>query len=229
MIILKKVKDLILRKGYSKSNISLERVRDNFESEMTKEPEKTLDELYEGKSDDEIWSAILEKDEDDLTREELSFNLEMTLHNEHSCGRSLAIKSLVNNEYEILPDKYGNPFQELINFTLLYFANSKFTDNVELKNIIQNYFPVMYKYLFRQVNKINPKLLLTYSEIDDNHLFDEQNAYDEFINFMFILFTKNFKDKNERDFAIERNFNIMAGDLILYIERELLNDKKGST
>lgn len=85
--------------------------------------ELSIEELYPNMTDDEIWSAILEKDEDDLTSIELDIQLRMILHNQHLYGRSLAIKELLNNSYQILKDEYGNPFKELIKFTLLYFEN----------------------------------------------------------------------------------------------------------
>ncbi len=47
--------------------------------------------------------------------------LGFTLHREQLYGRSLAIRELIQNQYEVLLDEHGNPFKELINFTLNYF------------------------------------------------------------------------------------------------------------
>lgn len=57
-----------------------------------------------------------------------------------------AIEELVVDKNQILSDEYGNPFKEVINFTLLYFARGKLANNKENLNVIQGHFPIMSMY-----------------------------------------------------------------------------------
>lgn len=221
MNILTKLQDLFFEKKIPNSGFVGVKNNSNLQSENLKENEKTLEELYPGKSNDEIWTELIEKDDDDLTGEELSFKLGMTLHNEHIYGRSLAIKDLVENKYQILSDEYGNPFKELINFTLLYFANGKFANKEELLNIIQGHFPIMNSHLIRQLNLLNQNLQLETDLKNDTVInLDEQKGYDEFLDFTCKLFAQSFTDKNLRDKAIRNNFKIISSDLISFIDTE---------
>src|ERR1035437_1153906 len=152
------------------------------------------------------------------------FGYENTLHRENLYGRSSAIKELVENRY-IKDD--GNPFKELINFILLYFANGTFISKEELLNIIQGHFPIMSTHLIRQLNLINQNLQLhTDFKNDTITDLDEQKGYDEFLDFVYKLFTQSFTDKKLRDKAIRSNFKIFGGDLISFIDTE--NEKKGA-
>ena len=226
MNLLIQLKNLIFRKNNSDS---VENGQTLSQSEIIIDNEKPFEEIYQGKTDSEIISELFEKDEDALTSEELSFKLGITLHNEHTHGRLLAIKDLVNETYHILRDEYGNPFKELINFTLLYFANERFRNQQEIENIIRHYFPIMEIHLINKINLINPDLHLDINfKNNKDEILDEQKGYDEFLDFIYLQFTKSFPDKTSRDKAIMKNFKIFGRDLIAFIESELnsTNNKK---
>ena len=125
----------------------------NSEKNASEVKELLIEELYPNMTDDEIWMAILVKDEDELTSEELGIKLVMTLHNEHLYGRSLAIRELLNNSYQILNDEYGNPFKELINFTLSYFERFNVEKTDEAHNLLRSSFPLMHQFIYRQILK----------------------------------------------------------------------------
>lgn len=175
--------------------------------------ELSIEELYPNMTDEEIWSAILEKDEDELTSDELGIKLGMTLHNEHLYGRSLAIKELLNNSYQILNNEYGNPFKELINFTLLYFENYTKDKTVEADNLLKSAFPLMHQFIYRQVFKQNYNIPIVSN-------FDEQKAYDEFLFFCKNVFLSLYPDKDIRVRQIKGHFKVLGNDLINFIENE---------
>ena len=83
-----------------------------------------LSEKYPGIDNEELYILLENKELDgnELTIEEKKFledegwvQLERIFHREHMYGRSLAVKQLIENSYQILPDEHGNPFKELIN------------------------------------------------------------------------------------------------------------------
>ena len=150
------------------------------------------------------------------------FGYEKVKYSESIYGRSLAIRELIDNEYQILDDEYGNPYKELINFTILYFVNRKFTNKEELLNIIQRDFPIMNSYLIRQINLLNQNLQLHADFKNDTILdFDEQKAYFEFKDFICKYFTTNFNEKILRDKAIRKKFKYLGDNLISYIESDI--------
>ena len=173
--------------------------------------ELSIEELYPNMTDDEIWMAILEKDEDELTSEELGIKLGMTLHNEHLYGRSLAIRELLNNSYQILNDEYGNPFKELINFTLLYFERFNVEKPDEANKLLRSCFPLMHQFIYRHISKQQNTNVI-------ENKFDEQKAYDEFLDFCKNVFISLYPEKDIRDGQIKRHFKILSNDLINFIE-----------
>lgn len=157
-----------------------------------------------------------------LYKENGWFGYQKVKHSESIYGRSLAIRELIDNEYQILDDEYGNPYKELINFTILYFVNRKFTNKEELLNIIQRDFPIMNSYLIRQINLLNQNLQLHADFKNDTILdFDEQKAYFEFNDFICKYFTTNFNEKILRDKAIRKNFKYLGDSFISYIESDI--------
>jgi hypothetical protein len=127
----------------------------NLKDNSPEVKELSIEELYPNMTGNEIYSAILEKDEVELTSDELGILMGMTLHNEHLYGRSLAIKELLNNSYQILDDEYENPHKELINFTLLYFENYTNDKPVDADNLLISAFPLMHQFIYRQISKQN--------------------------------------------------------------------------
>ena len=76
-----------------------------------------------------------------------SAELGFTLHREHLYGRSLAIRELIENRYQVLSDEHGNPFKELINFTLKYFDKYYFDKPIEAEKLLRDTFPTMHIFL----------------------------------------------------------------------------------
>lgn len=179
--------------------------------ENSSNKEKTLDELYPNMTDNEVWNSITEKDEDNWTIEEEDFNLKMIFYNEHKLGRSKAINELVNCNYKFAVN--GNPFKELINFTLIYFENNYNKNPTHVEKIIKNSFPNMHLFILQQIS-------LNKYVITNKNYFDEQKAYDEFLIFLQNLFCSKFPDKIIRDEQIIKNFKILHNDLIKFIENE---------
>jgi hypothetical protein len=212
MNIISRIKKLIV--GNKKSNNAPIELDENskLETNKTEIKEKSLEELYPNMTEEEIWPLVLEKDEDELTCEELSFNLGMTLHREHLYGRSLAIRELINNHYQVLPEENEkNQFKELINFTLVYFERYFADKPKDAEKLLRNSFPIMHLYIYRQISNGQ-------NTITGDVQFDEQNAYDEFLFFCKNVFLSKYPDKSIRDEQIRRQFNITHNSLISFIE-----------
>jgi len=136
--------------------------------------------------------------------------LEECLYREYRYARQLAIKQLIDNNYQILNDEFGNRFKEPINFTLNLFRKL-FKDNpTETHDILKSAFPLMHQFIYRQIFK--QKNIIS---IDDK--FDEQVAYDEFLYFCKEIFL-SYPDKNERNLSITRHFKLMHNDITRFIE-----------
>jgi len=192
----------------NKNSVSSSDLKDN----SPEVKELSIDELYSNMTDDEISSPIIEKDEEEITSDELFIKLGMTLHNEHLYGRSLAIKEMLNNSYQILNDEYENPFKELINFTLLYFENYAKDKKEDADKLLISAFPLMHQFIYRQIFKQNNNIPV----VSD---FDEQKAYDEFLLFCKNVFLSLYPDKVIRDRQIKLHF-VLGNDLIHFIENE---------
>lgn len=181
---------------------------------------------YSCKDKEELAITLKEKEMrcEDLSEDELIFyenpewdyvksfaELGFTLHREQLYGRSLAIRELIQNQYEVLLDEHGNPFKELINFTLNYFEQYLLNKPNEAESLLIQCFPIMHKYICRQI--------LQERAINDNDInIDEQKAYDEFLEFCKKVFCSLYPEKSTRDLKIRQHFQILANDLISYIE-----------
>lgn len=135
------------------------------------------------------------------------------LYREHLYGRSLAIEQLIDNNYQILTDESGNPFKELINFTLQYFEKYFKNKSAEAEILLRSAFPIMHQFILREISKQQNTI-----SIETN--FNEQKAYDEFLVFCKNIFCSLYPDKNERDIQIRKYFKINQNDLIRFIEKE---------
>lgn len=179
--------------------------------------------------DDEFWEEFSEDEKIFYKNPKWEFLKSLTqfgfcMHHENLHGRSLAIKDLVENNYQILSNEYQNHFKELINFTLVYFANEKFSNNDKLLNIIELHFPIMSPYIIRQINQMNPNLQLYFDINNGNDVnFDYQNGYDEFLDFSYKIFTQSFPDENIRNRVIRDAFKHLGNSLISYINTECEN------
>ena len=115
-----------------------------------------------------------------------------------------------------LPDEHGNPFKELINFTLQYFEKDIKDKPVEAENQLRSAFPLMHEFIHRQISKQQNSI-----SIENN--FDEQQAYYEFLDFCKTVLCSLYPEKNERDLQIRRHFKIFHNDLIQFIGAEHAN------
>tara|TARA_B110000902_G_scaffold233730_1_gene277749 strand:- start:1895 stop:2743 length:849 start_codon:yes stop_codon:yes gene_type:complete len=156
-------------------------------------------------------------------------NMAEAFYSDFRNGRSMAIKQLIDNNYETLNDEYENSFKEPINFTLQYLekhfdyktieagaenvTSEDITGEIVTDNILISAFPLMQKYIYRQIFKRQNAI-----SIENN--FDEQQAYDEFLFFCKNILCSNYPDKNERDIQIRSYFKIMSNQLIEFIEKE---------
>ena len=184
-----------------------------------------LSEKYPGMDEEELYWLLENKENNDeeLTNEEKKFledegwaQLGRTLHREHLHGRSLAVRELINNNYLTLPDEHGNRFKELINFTLQYFEKYIKDKPVEAGNQLRSAFPLMHEFIHRQISKQQNSI-----SIENN--FDEQQAYDEFLEFCKTVLCSLYPEKKERDLQIRRHFKISHNDLIQFIGAEHAN------
>ena len=184
-----------------------------------------LSEKYPGMDEEELYWLLENKENNDeeLTNEEKKFledegwaQLGRTLHREHLYGRSLAVRELINNNYLTLPDEHGNPFKELINFTLQYFEKYIKDKPVEAENQLRSAFPLMHEFIHRQISKQQNSI-----SIENN--FDEQQAYNEFLEFCKTVLCSLYPEKNERDLQIIRHFKILHNVLIQFMGAEHAN------
>lgn len=142
--------------------------------------------------------------------------LAFTLHREHIYGKSLAIKELIENRYQILLDEHGNPFKELINFTLKYFDRYFVEKPIEAEKLLIDTFPTMHLYIKRQIS-------IQQNEITNSIPIDEQNAYDEFQFFCKNAFCSLYPAKSIRDEQIKLHFKNFHNALIQFIDTEQAN------
>jgi hypothetical protein len=184
-----------------------------------------LSEKYPGLGEEELFWLLEEKENNDekLTYEEKKFledegcaQLTRTLHREHQKGRSLAVRELINNNYSTLTDENGNPFKELINFTLQYFEKYINDNPIEANNQLKFDFPLMHLFIYRQISKQQNSISI------DNNL-NEQQAYDEFLEFCKNILCSLYPEKTERDLQIRRHFKILHNSLIEFINIENAN------
>ena len=185
----------------------------NMDYENSSKNEKGLEFIYPNMTDEEIWDAIVKKNEDDWTYEESDFNLRMILNTEFLSGRMKAIKELLNNECEIEMDEYKNPFKELTDFTLNYFKNHYIEKPEDALSLLENSFPIMNQYIYRVIT--NKKIV-----IDIESYFDYQKAYDEFLIFCKNYFCSKFSDKLIRDQQIKKDFKLIHNDFINFIDND---------
>lgn len=181
-----------------------------------------LYEQYPEMDEEELYWLLENKENNDeeLTDEEKKFlddrgwaQLEKILHHEHLNGRSYAIRELLNNNYQTLPNEHRNPFKELINFTLQYFEKYIEDNPVEVVNQLRISFPLMHKFIHRQISNQQNSI-----SIENN--FDEQKAYDEFLIFCKNVLCSDYPNKNERDLQIKLRFKTFYNDLIHFIDAE---------
>jgi hypothetical protein len=184
-----------------------------------------LSEKYPGMDEEQLYWLLENKENNDeeLTNEEKKFledegwaQLGRTLHREHLYGRSLAVRELINNNYLTLQDEHGNPFKELINFTLQYFEKYIKDKPVEAESQLRIAFPLMHEFIHRQISKQQNSI-----SIENN--FDEQQAYDEFLDFCKTVLCSLYPEKNKRDLQIRRYFKIFHNELIQFIGDEHAN------
>jgi hypothetical protein len=163
--------------GRSLNNSKI-KVLENRNNELPKEKtfDEAIEELYPNMTEDEIWEAILAKDENELTIDELCIKFGGTFIEEQSRALKIIVNDLIENKYDMSSDT-ENHYKEPINRTLKYF-DKKFKENpFETEIELRNSFPVMQKYILNHILKQNI--------ITDNENVDELLAYNEFHVFVF--------------------------------------------
>lgn len=171
--------------------------------------EKSIEELYPNMSYGQIMSILSDKDESEMTDSEVFFYFGMTMYNEGVDGRSKAIEQLLNNNYTILEDEFGNQYKEVINFVLRYFEDN--TEEVDTE--LARPFPIMHTYIHRHLSREENDI-----EIEDN--FNAEKAYNEFLYFCKNYFLTVYPNKIERDSQIHLYFKKTAHGLIEFFDRE---------
>lgn len=157
-------------RSLNNSKINVLKNRNN-ELPKKKTFEESIEELYPNMTEDEIWEAILAKDENELTFDELCIKFGGTLAEEHSRARSFIINELIENTYDILSDP-ENHFKEPINYTLKYYDMKLKENPTETEIELRNSFPIMHQYILNHILKQNI--------ITNNENIDKQDAYQEF-------------------------------------------------
>ena len=159
-------------------NNSKTKVLENRNNELQKEKtfDEAIEELYPNMTEDEIWAAILAKDENELTMDELYFKYGATLLEEQSRALKIIINELIENKYDILSDS-ENHYKEPINRTLKYFDKKLKENPLETEIELRNSFPIMHQYILNHILKQN--------SITNNENIDEQVAYQEFDVFLY--------------------------------------------
>lgn len=136
-----------------------------------------------------------------------------TLNRERQCLKSISIKELIDNRYQIYPEEKENPYKEIINFTLIYFEKYFIKEPMEAKQILSDEFPTMHLYIKRQISNQNDGMI-THIQVD------EENAYNEFLIFCKNFFCSYYPDKSIRDAHIKNHFKVCQNDLIQFIDAE---------
>ena len=184
-----------------------------------------LSEKYPNLNAEELFWLLENKDlnEEELTILERIFlddnrwsNLALTLERENVKARNLSIQELISNEYKSLSDEHGNPYKELINFTLFYFESFYRKNSNDAEKSLLSSFPTMHFYIKRKIFNLQNDLL------NKQHI-DEQISYDEFLMFCVNYFSIEYPTKKNRDKQIKLHFNIMSDRLIEIIDSELIN------
>ena len=223
----------LFSKSTADNNINTSDLTENTENYKCLEPDKIelLLKKYNCEDQEELVITLKERefDYEEFTEDEKIFynnpeydfvksfaELGFTLHREHLYGRSLAIRELIENRYQVLSDEHGNPFKELINFTLKYFDKYFVEKPIEAEKLLRDTFPTMHLYIKRQISNQQ-------NEINNSIPFDEQNAYDEFLFFCKKAFCSLYPDKSIRDEQIKHHFKIFHNDLIQFIDAEQAN------
>jgi hypothetical protein len=187
-----------------------------------------LGKLFSQKSKESAKEAIMQtndnpnvnKDEESI--EEVLGDLSIVLNREHLYGRSLAIKELLKNDYKIMENESANPFKELINYTLLFFATQSFKDQDPIQ-LIKIYFPIMSENIITHVTRLSPQIMIKkmISSTPQNYVLDEQKGYEEFVNFVCVVFQNSNLDKENRNSTIRKQFKIMGNDIISLLDNRI--------
>jgi hypothetical protein len=137
-------------------------------------------------------------------------SLEQILCYEH---RYLAIKKLLANNYVIYNEASGNPYEELILFTLKYFYKHYIEKPIEAEKLLIASFPTTHLFIKRQIS--NPQ-----NEFTNSFPINEQDAYDEFLLFCKNTFCLLYPNKSLRDKQIKHNFKMLHDALIQFIDND---------
>lgn len=179
-----------------------------------------LSEKYPGIDDEELYLFLERKEENGelLSDTEEKFlkdyglvHLGIILNREHTEQRKAAIEALAKNEYVILPDEYGNPHKEIVNFALKFYKEKIGSTNIKVE--LKQLFPLMHSQIF--------SFLTGLQQVTNNETnLDFQKGFDEFTSFSVNYFINLNLGTRERNDLIKTYFRIMHGALIQEIENQ---------
>jgi len=180
---------------------------------------------YNCEDQEDLALTLLEKKYEELTEDEKIFfndpewdalkslaKLYYTINDEYERGRSLAIRELMNNQYNIQINEHGNPHKEFINFTLNYFMKYFSENPIDAELLLNDEFPTMSPFIKRHI--LNHQDIT----INESHL-NEQISYNEFLLFCKKQFCLLYPEKIIRDEEIKNQF-MLHSDFIRFIDDE---------
>lgn len=180
-------------------------------SGSTLKDERTFEEIMDGRSADEVYRELDEKEFDELTDIERDMQLALITHSEHTWMQASAVKELIESTS---PIDASNQYREPIDFTLRFYEKNIRARKGETLEHINSHFPLMGKYIIKKVcnsfsnTEHNPDDSLNYSK-----------CYDEFLFFIKHFFLKKYPEKEDRDYSMHKHFPRTADGLIDFIER----------
>ncbi|HEY0772172.1 MAG TPA: hypothetical protein VGD31_17750 [Sphingobacteriaceae bacterium] len=178
-----------------------------------KEGERTVEEIMGGRSADEVYRELDEKEFDDLTDTERDLQLTLITHSEHTRMQASAVKELIENPQQI---DTSNQYREPIDFTLRFYEKNIKIKEKEALEHLHTHFPLMGRYIIKKVSGNESSEPEVYS---DNTQVNYRNCYNEFLFFIKHFFLKKYPQKSDRDISIYKHFPRTADGLIDFIER----------
>ncbi|WP_026978641.1 hypothetical protein [Flavobacterium tegetincola] len=197
-------------------------VKVNTDDDKEKLEDILFEDKYRDMTVDEIYTIIEKKDlyGEELSHAEQKFfedngwsQLLLMIHREHTLGRSLAIRGLLDGNYQQLLNESGNPFKEFVNFAIEYFKKLSTANPEEAQARLLHYFPLMHPYIKNHIIKNTGEILVN---VDCDHA----EAFDEFLIFSKAFFLQSYPIKKKRDAEINQHFIRMSGELINFIESD---------
>ena len=198
--------------------------------DVSPELRKLMD-LYNCTDPDDLICALVNKEMlgDELTEEENKvLNLpeyellkdfayfSYTIHRERKEQRSIAVKRLVDRNARVEEE---NEFDELVDYTLRVFSRFYIDYPEQCLERIRELFPTMAPFIIREVTERDCVLPIPLG-------FNEQKAYDEFLFYVSSQMIEQYPIVAVRNQQIRKEFRLIGGSLINFIENEVKTPDK---